>query len=60
MFSFVALTTLGATGLFAAQTDFRGFRVSFGVSFYLVLVNTLLTIVLSILCLYGVVNKEPT
>lgn len=53
-FFFAVVTTLASAGMFAIQTDDhkRGFRVSRGVSFYLVIVSIILTIVLCVLSLY--------
>lgn len=47
-------TTLATAGMFALQTDDhkRGFRVSRGVSFYLVIVSITLTMILCVLSLY--------
>lgn len=47
-------TTLATAGMFAIQTDDhkRGFRVSRGVSFYLVIFSIVLTMVLCVLSLY--------
>jgi hypothetical protein len=49
-----ALTTLLCAGLFALQTDDlrRGFHVTRGFSFYLVVIDVVLTIILSVMSLY--------
>lgn len=58
--SYLIITTLSATltlasaGMFAIQTDDlrRGFKVTRGVSFYLVITNVVMTIVLTVMSLY--------
>lgn len=49
-----AITTLLSAGMFAIQTDDlrRGFRVSRGFSFYLVVIDVILTILLTVMSLY--------
>lgn len=49
-----AISTLLSAGMFAIQTDDhrRGFRVTRGVSFYLVVVDVALTILLAVMSLY--------
>lgn len=48
-FFFSAATTLATAGMFAFQTDDirRGFRVTWGISFYMVIVAVILTILLA-------------
>lgn len=48
------MTTLAGAGMFAIQTDDirRGFVVSRGLSFYLVVVNVIMTILLLVMSLY--------
>lgn len=64
---FIALTTLASAGMFAIQTDDirRGFSVSRGVSFYLVVVCVILTILLCVLSIYDLIfsrrsDGDPT
>lgn len=57
-----AISTLLSAGMFAIQTDDhrRGFRVTRGVSFYLVVFDVILTILLAVMSLYDLMfSRRP-